>query len=296
MKIINFANSNHVGLENLKLSIYKFSDWEHIVIGQNTKWVGWMTRMSAYQKYCESVLDQNEIIVFTDAYDVLCLRSPDGFLELYKQCASNKIVVGAEIGCHPGNCIAPELYWAENNISDIFPHKKENGGVIAESPRFVNGGLLAGPAHLFVKLWKWSLENKFEDDQRAIGQYSNEFPQDIYLDINSQFFFNDFNGILKYKLNDDNSITNETTKYPFFIHFHGILMQHFIPSPMEKSLFQVGHNYKTVGSKINGSDQINGFPASPQSLEAVWIERSCFYILLFILFGMLISVIILKQK
>ncbi len=295
MKLVSFSTSNHVGLENLKLSISKVNGWEHIIIGQNIKWKGWITRMKAYMDFCESQPNQNEIIVFSDAYDVLCLRSSDDFLKLYETHAKGKIVIGAEIGCHPKNCVAPDQWWSQNQIPEQYEHTTEFGGVIAESPRFVNGGLVAGPVNKITHMWKWALENAFLDDQIALANYTNEHVNLIFLDINSIFFFNDYNAISKYTLTQDNSLTDKNgIKIPFFIHFHGITASNVIP--FKKNLFEVGINYKQIGKQLNGDDHINAFPADSRICLAIWIERSIFYAIIFFLIIFLVMVRISKMK
>lgn len=299
MKIINFATENHVGLENLKLSIEKAGGWEQIRIGTDIKWQGWITRMKEYKKYCQELKNQDEIIVLSDAYDVLCLRSSIDFLSLYNQYAQNKIIIGAEIGCHPGNCVAPNEWWNENNLNVDFKHIKKGGGIISEEgPRFVNGGLIAGPAKKLSIMWEWALNEKFSDDQIALGNYTNQFPQEIFLDVDSNFFFNDYNATAKYILNEDNSISDDDGKMktPFFIHFHGLTIGNFIPFNNQKTLFDVGKNYKTVGKKLNGNDHINSFPTDSKTNMAVWIERSVFYLLIFIFLTFLAILFFHKQK
>ncbi len=298
MKLVSFSTSNHVGLENLKLSISKVNGWEHIIIGQNIKWKGWITRMKAYMDFCERQPNQDEIIVFSDAYDVLCLRSSDDFLKLYETHAKGKIVIGAEIGCHPGNCVAPDQWWSQNQIPEQYEHTIDFGGcVVSESPRFVNGGLVAGPANKIAQMWKWALENAFVDDQIALANYTNEHVNLIFLDINSIFFFNDYNAISKYTFNEDKSITDKNgTKNPFFIHFHGITARNFIALKNTKNLSEVGINYKEVGKQLNGDDHIIAFPADSRVCLVIWIERSVFYIIIFILIAFLVMVRISKMK
>ncbi len=286
MKIVSFATSNHVGLENLKLSISKVNGWEHIIIGQGIKWKGWITRMQHYRDYCESLGD--EIIVFSDAYDVLCLRGSDHFLELYNQYAKDKIIIGAELGCHPGNCFPPEEWYNENDLDKN-----------SVARRFVNGGLIAGPANKIFNMWKWAIENKFDDDQIALGNYTNSYPHLIFLDIESIFFFNDQNAVSKYEFDEkDNSIVEDLKiKTPFFIHFHGLNINTSIPiTTKKKDLFEVGKNYKKIGLHVNGAEHINGFPPDTRSSQlGIWVERSAYFLIFFIFLALLIILISHKK-
>ncbi len=91
MKFVNFATSNHVGLENLTLSLSKQTGWEHVVLGKGEKWQGFTSKMKHYMNFCLRLTD------LADAYDVLCLRSQDDFLELYNKHAKDKIVLVQKI-------------------------------------------------------------------------------------------------------------------------------------------------------------------------------------------------------
>src|SRR6188768_2470942 len=130
MKVISFANQNHVGLENFKLSLSKCKGWDQIIIGMGMKWQGWQTRMKMYKDFLQKLENQDEIVVLSDAYDVLCLKESDDFLQLYNLHCDNKIIIGAECGCHPDNCFPPVQWWQENGIPLDFVRKFCNGGLI----------------------------------------------------------------------------------------------------------------------------------------------------------------------
>jgi len=286
MKIVSFATENHVGLENLKLSLSKVNGWEHTIIGLNTKWKGWITRMQAYRDFCKNLENQNEIIVFSDAYDVLCLQSSETFLELYQEFANDKIIIGAEIGC-AANCFPPTQWWSENDIQKDAKRK------------FVNGGLIAGSAKMIGTMWEWAIEQKFDDDQIALGHYTNTYPDLIFLDVNSLFFFNDHDAVSSYDIKEDNSlIENGKALKPFFIHFHGLNIHTSVPfTNSKKTLFEVGKNYKKVGAQINGDDHITSFPPDYRSSNlGIWVERSGFFLLFFIFLFVLFALIIYKNK
>ncbi len=275
MKLISFANKNHVGLVNLQTSLTKCKGWEHILIGQDVKWEGWITRMKAYVDIC-STISPEELIVLCDAFDVLCLQSSDQFSNVFKTFQKN-IVIGSESDCKYPNCYEPKNYWAKCDIKQD------------EMKKYVNGGLMCGKASKLKEMWKWCVENYTSDDQYALGLYIDKYPLEVALDTKSILFFNDNSGQLKYEFNTiDNSITfNEVAIKPFFVHFQGVNIYSSLlvtNTFNEGKLFEVGSNYKKIGNHINGNDQINGFPADTRTTSLnMTIEHGVFYGIIVIL-------------
>lgn len=269
MKLVCFSTSNHVGLENLKQSVNKNPGWDFTIIGTGTAWKGWQTRMKAYKDHCQS-LPPNELVVLCDAYDVLCLKSPDGFQEKFIG-FQKSIVIGAESGCDD-NCHPPEHWWSVHNISP--------NTVL----RFCNGGLMTGYAHALATMWEWALEKNFQDDQIACGNYMDTYPDRIHLDSQNTLFFNDVLASQKYQLAgiDNKLISNNRILDCYFIHFPGINIYTSVPffklfKP--KELFEVGPNYKTIGEHVIGKNTlINDFtPDKRGSQTGLLIERIIFY-------------------
>ncbi len=335
MEIVSFANVNHPGLLNLRNSIEKLGDWHHTILGENTEWKGWKTRMRAYRDHCASV-DPNKVIILCDAFDVLCVRNgaefqstfdsilqshenkvkqtdeiesnehkePNEFFEynletepriesqlesqlepqleplqeskitidkITNDKAAHKIIVGVEVGCDP-NCFPPINYYHKKNI---------NEWTVAR--RFLNGGLMAGHAGLLSKMWTWCLEKGFNDDQVALGHYTDSHHDDIILDLDSRLFFNDHLAETKYVFDTKTNhlVYENLILTPFLIHFPGINIEASIPFFnlfKTDELFQVGRNYKMIGNHINGSDkQMNVFPPDKRGLSlGVIIERSIY--------------------
>ncbi len=289
--VISFSNANHVGLVNFKNSISKHLGWTYKVIGMGTKWEGWMTRMKAYHSYL-SRLPPDEIVVLSDAYDVLCinnggLRFKELFLSLNKP-----IVIGAETGCS-FNCFPPQKYWDEVKLN---PNNKR---------RYVNGGLIAGYAGELAKMWAWCIERKFDDDQVGLGQFVNEFPSQVHLDIDSKLFFNDHRAQTNYAYLPETHtiILDNVPLAPFFIHFHGLNIDASVPFfnlfQTADGMFKPGANYMTVGKHINGKDHILAFPADKRGATlGVSIERGVCYgiVILLFLFVLLCGIVSCFRK
>ena len=50
------------------------------------------------------------------------------------------------------------------------------------SRKFVNNGLIAGTVEAVKRFLQWALENKYTDDQFALGNYMNTFPELVAAD------------------------------------------------------------------------------------------------------------------
>ncbi len=262
IKVISFANLNHVGLINLQKSIQP--GWKPVVIGSGEKWEGWITRMNAYKEFCAN-LPEKELVVLCDAYDVLCLRDSAGFSDIFATFGTD-IVVGAESSCAL-NCHSPVNWWEHNNVPNNQP------------TRYFNGGLIAGLAGALAKMWQWIIEQKCADDQIGIGLYADQFVSTIHLDMNSKMFFNDHLAQTNYKFNAESRsiVLNNNILRPFFIHFQGVNIDSSVPFFnifRTSSQFQVGKNYVTVGKAINGSEHLTAYPADKRgSVLGICIER-----------------------
>ena len=211
--------------ENTKFYIntLKNNKWEYILIGKDEKWEGWITRMRAYLSILKT-LDPNKVVLLTDARDVICCRSATSFMDAFNYYKSDLIVcmelicdnlieqpddyIGAQ--CHP-----IRNYWKHHNIST--PRRQ-----------FVNNGLIAGKAHKLIELLQYGIDNKFKDDQKALGSFINTFPQGITTDIHAELFhtscFGVYSGLLDQRLQSDDSPTFAEIfgRSAFFLHIPGI--------------------------------------------------------------------------
>ena len=62
-------------------------NWEYMFIGEGVKWNGFKNRINSYYN-CLQNLPEEKIVVFSDARDVFCLRSPLTFMEYIKNIIS----------------------------------------------------------------------------------------------------------------------------------------------------------------------------------------------------------------
>jgi len=176
--VISYDNNPN---ENTALYIktLESNGWDYRIIGNGDTWTGWITRIHAYRKFLDTLEDER-IVILTDARDVVCVRGPKAFIKGFQSFGKN-IVVSAELTCGglidvPDDyknvqCKPLTNYWKYHNITDL-PNRK-----------FVNNGLVAGRVKALKELYDWVILNKFTDDQLGLGHYVNTFPERVALDI-----------------------------------------------------------------------------------------------------------------
>ncbi len=259
LKVVSFANKNHAGLENLKNSMHE--SWEHVIVGRGVIWEGWPTRMQTIYDYLKTITNKEEIIVTVDAFDVLNLLPSYQFVIDFETFQTD-IVVGCENSCS-GNCHIPHKWWKHYGVD-----------IITTEFKYANGGLLCGKVSSLIEMYEYHLVNKIQDDQIAIGQYMDLFPNKINMDLHHILFYNDCNGSSNIKFNETNhsiqlantnnlSNTDKITIRPYFIHFPGLALPGstpFLNIFHPNQLFSNGKNYDIIGSKINKSKHISNLP------------------------------------
>lgn len=81
--------------------------WKNIILGSGDTWKGFTQKSKALLKILPDIIKKygkKQILVVTDARDVICNRSPSRFKNKFNQIRKRKpIVFGTEIGC----CVAP---------------------------------------------------------------------------------------------------------------------------------------------------------------------------------------------
>jgi hypothetical protein len=201
----------------------KKNNWEYILIGKDETWEGWITRMRAYLSILKT-LNPNKVVVLTDARDVICCRSANAFMDAFNYYKSD-LIACMELICdnrmkqpsdYIGNqCHPIRNYWKHHNIQT--------------PPRqYVNNGLIAGKAFKLIELLQYGIDNKFNDDQKALGSFINTYPQGIATDIHAELFhttcFGAYSGLLDLRLQSDDSPTFAEIfgRSGFFLHIPGI--------------------------------------------------------------------------
>lgn len=93
MKIVTVATSPDGYYKWLKQSCDRYKT-ELITLGMNEKWLGYNWKLLKMKKYLEQ-LDDNEIVMFVDAYDVILLDDTSKLEQKFIE-SDKKIVVGCE--------------------------------------------------------------------------------------------------------------------------------------------------------------------------------------------------------
>lgn len=264
MKLAIFANFNHPGLINFKQSVQP--GWELVHLGKDAKWEGWKTRMTHYRDFCRT-LPRDEVVVFSDAFDALCVRGAQDFLTDFSK-LERPIVVSGVVGYYPGN-------------TRKTPKVKVSG-----TARHVNAGLVAGQAGELASMYDWGLQHCIADDQLAVCAYINTYPEKCALDGDRALFFNDEFGCMSYTFHGDHSITVKgQLRRPYVIHFPGLNVPGSIPI-LHWNL-KKAPNYDIVGKVVNGKDQVIFTDVDVRAyLPAIWGERALYWsIILLVVLG-----------
>jgi len=155
--------------------------WNYKLIGEGETWRGFMTKLNGYANYIKT-LDPNQLVIVSDARDVVCLRGPRAFTKGFES-FNRELVVSMELlmcgQLHPPpdswcfQAVHLTEYWKHHTITTL-PNRK-----------FVNSGLVAGKASAVLNWIQWSIDNKYSDDQLALGNYINTFPERCGLDTSA---------------------------------------------------------------------------------------------------------------
>ncbi|MFY7728210.1 MAG: hypothetical protein ACOVRN_01690 [Flavobacterium sp.] len=186
--------SNNINAQLFRNTLEMYN-WNYKFIGDNTPWKGFKDKIiGCYTYLCENT-DDNTIVVLSDSRDVFCCRTPQFFIDKISDKIDRQIIVSAELFLH-GHIewtkekqskvlhenphffwqgIPLDNYWSYYNISnDQLPLRK-----------YVNAGLIIGKSCNLKMALKWILDNNYTDDQLGMSNYTNIFPDRVYLDCSA---------------------------------------------------------------------------------------------------------------
>jgi hypothetical protein len=169
--------------------------WQYIFIGEGIKWNGFRDRVFAYYKQLE-LLNDDKIVILSDARDVFCLRTPNFFINNIKNIVDKQIIISAEMFLNGhinwssdqiANAISSNQhffwqgvplidYWAFCNKTNDLPFRK-----------YLNAGLIVGKVSLLKNALQWIIDNNFNDDQLGFSKYTNQYPELVYLDYEAKY-------------------------------------------------------------------------------------------------------------
>jgi len=171
--------------------------WPVVVVGKGEPWPHMNVKAQLLADGLRALLNagrsRDDLVVVSDARDVLCTRRPDDMREAYWEAGRPPIWASAEMLCNSrlqwyaedgdgvgSQCFDPSRYWAAR------------GGRPPRCMRpFVNAGLVLGRLGALHDMWAWSASAKVArpvlgDDQYALGAWATEHPQDVVLDVDAR--------------------------------------------------------------------------------------------------------------
>lgn len=186
--------------ENCRRSLHVFG-FDYTVLGWGETWKGWKWRTQMYANYLRTQ-SYNSLVIFLDAYDAIVSRHLSEFYHTF-QAFGRPIVIGCEWwkGSQKNSGLVSD-WWKKNNRKPAFRNR-------------VNAGCVVGRAGPLLQMYDWVLENHFEDDQRGIAAWINNYGEKLVaLDSGSALIYNGhvFDGLV-------------TSKTAFFQHFPGPLLK-----------------------------------------------------------------------
>jgi hypothetical protein len=203
--------------------------YSYEVLGMGKPWEGWVARakeyVSAAQRY-KGEKGGKAIMMFVDAYDVICIKDSDKFYQSYMEHDRDMpVIFGAEKNCHTEMCNKKILNW--------YDYNKIEGGKAAidaqintwgdnnqhlwsrTKPAFTNNGTIMGTADGMEFLFTEIIKTGIPDDQVAGGHVVVANLDKFDIDFEEKFFRNRFRELEK--LQDEG-----TDSGPGFLHFHAM--------------------------------------------------------------------------
>jgi hypothetical protein len=224
IKVFTSADKWKASLKVLLISLKKHG-YAYEVLGMHKPWGGFRTKMENYLAGIEAIEDKDSILIFVDAFDMLCIKDADRMIKAYKErpASAPPIVVGTEIYCfYKENCDIRCLEW--------FDHHKKKGGseeikkgfvrpdwrdfFEAPEPVFLNSGFIMGAAKDLAHAFKAMASYKDTDDQIALIHYMLDHKDKIDLDFEERFIRN--KAKIRERYGDEDGV-----KGPGFVHFPG---------------------------------------------------------------------------
>jgi len=214
------ATTNSPQVSHFMKSFDRFDGWDVHVVGLGLKWETFRTKMKCYRDALRHV-NKKKVVVCLDAYDAVCFRDSDEFLDHFYT-YQTPILVSYEPFCY---FTVYNRFFQFGCCPNIDQWKKFHQ-ISLSDPIYVNTGCIVGYAGDIHKMFDWILNYEpfsITDDQVGVGLYMNEFPEKVKLDLHDKLVFNDnFGERLPLQSLDDGRIQIGLSTRPYFLHFPGI--------------------------------------------------------------------------
>jgi hypothetical protein len=229
--------------------------WEYMIIGKGEVWHGFKTKLTAYRNHLQT-LPFNKTVILSDARDVLCCRPPNCFMKAVASFGPN-MLVSMEIfsqgahdikdhNRHAWQSVPLTKYWEYHHITKM-PDRK-----------YANSGLLAGKVGQLLDFLDWAIVNNYQDDQLALCNYINTFPDTVTLDINadvlhtSTFGVNAGLQIVNRQKKDSPNFAEFVGIGAFFLHIPGTVhIGQKFSYDLAVKMKEMGITYNTLLSRYN---------------------------------------------
>jgi hypothetical protein len=245
-----------------------------VILGWGVKWTGLSQKLDAAMRYA-SELPPDDIIMFTDAFDVMFTNSPSQILTEYSA-LNGDIIFAGECGCWP---------------HVMIDHGKPCFDSYPPSPtpyRYLNSGTWIAHAQSAVKMLQAVVEEAGNDftnanDQKLVADMFIAHRYDIQLDYHAKLFQSmhmTFDRPLAYcNPKEDIQVVqgrfyNKRTKsYPSVFHFNGGGKAHHLS--MESQLWYKGAQYQTREEKIKLSRTVLSIPLKEERGRTIEFKELC---------------------
>lgn len=205
---ITVATKRHDILDNIIKLIKKNEEQIHILGLHENRNIGWQSTgnfgvklKEVYNFVFQSEIQNNDIILFTDAYDVIYTGNQREIVKKYLE-MNSPIVFGCETTCNPD----PEkhVYYSKKDVD--FP--------------YLNSGMFIGMAGAIRECMKNYKYDDNHDDQRFWTQQFFDKPELIKLDYENNLFLNTYQVDIE-DIKIKKGICFYKQKNPMFVHVNG---------------------------------------------------------------------------
>lgn len=273
MKLVTVATHNEGYFDYLKQSCEKFNT-DIDVLGYGEKWKGFGWRLNLIIDYLNDIENENEVVCFIDAYDVILLRSLDemeNFFIHFSNTYNINIIIGTDEN--------------QNTILKLL------GGIIfgnCNGIRINAGTYIGYKKDLLEMLNSITIEKDSDDDQVLITEYFKKNHDKVYIDTTCLFFLTIGRPLFDFDKHKNVSVKDNIITYngltPFIAHAPG-------NTNMNSLIEKLGYNLPK-----HKKMELNKFHLNTLKKKAFYYCQFFKYIIFVILICLIIYFILKKRK
>jgi hypothetical protein len=196
--------------------------WQYAFISISDTYKAHRDKLDGYRQML-NMLPPDKIVVLSDSRDVFCCRNVKAFMNGYRSLKSD-FIVSMELFCNKTTavvtkpipqCVPLVKYWKH--------HKREEWPM----RKYVNSGLIVGKAINLIDFFNYATEHEFHDDQEALGDYMNNYPDKVLADIDATLLHSTTFGVnagifdMHLQKHDSPTYAELFGRSAFFLHFPG---------------------------------------------------------------------------